>query len=76
MATVVIDPKMDIDLPRTDAEEDCYYEERKEVARVRVMESARGSGEMNRVVAIPSRRRGTDSARRVSAAGWRGGVLS
>ena len=46
MATVVIEPKMDIDLPRTDAEEDCYYEERKEVARVRVMESARGSGEM------------------------------
>lgn len=45
MATVVIEPKMDIDLPRTDDEED-FYDERKEVARVRVMESARGSGEM------------------------------
>ena len=45
MATVVIEPKMDIGLPRTDDKED-FYDERKEVARVRVMESARGSGEM------------------------------
>ncbi len=46
MATIVIEPKMDIDLPRPENEEDCYCQERKEVARVRVMESARGSGEM------------------------------
>ena len=45
MATVVIEPKMDIDLPRPDDEED-FYDKRKEVARVRVKDSARGPGEM------------------------------
>ena len=45
MATVMIEEKMYIDLPQ---KEDlaAFYDERKEVARVRVMESARGSGEM------------------------------
>ena len=45
MATVVIDQEMYIDLPRPDDEEG-FYEERKEVARVRVKDSARGPGEM------------------------------
>ena len=45
MPTIVIEPKMDIDLhPQGDAD-DCYHE-RKEVARVRVMERARDLGEM------------------------------
>ncbi len=46
MATIVMDQKMYIDLPRPEDEKDGYYEERKEVARVRVMDSARGAGEM------------------------------
>ena len=46
MATIVMDQKMYIDLPRPENEKDGYYEERKEVARVRVMDGARGAGEM------------------------------
>ena len=37
---------MDVDLPRPEDEKDRSSEERKEVARVRVMDRARGSGEM------------------------------
>ena len=45
MPTIVIEPKMDIDLhPQGDADDCCR--ERKEVSRVRVMERARGLGEM------------------------------
>ena len=44
MLSIMIEPKMDIDLhPQEDAED--VYEERKEVSRVRVMEHAR-QGEM------------------------------
>ena len=46
MATIVMDQKMYVHPPRPENEDDYYYEEREEVARVRVMESARGSGEM------------------------------
>ena len=45
MPTIVIDPHMDIDLPRKSDADDCYAE-RQEVARVRVMERASGLGEM------------------------------
>jgi len=45
MLSIMIEPKMDIDLhPQGDAED--VYEERKEVSRVRIMEHARGQGEM------------------------------
>lgn len=46
MATIVMDQRMYINLPRPEHEDDGYDEEREEVARVRVMDSARGSGEM------------------------------
>ena len=45
MPTIVIEPKMDIDLHQQGDADDCY-EERKEVSRVRVMERADGLGEM------------------------------
>ena len=45
MATIVMDQKMYIDLPRPENETD-DAEEREEVARVRVMDSARGPGEL------------------------------